>query len=164
MSEENLRIPMILRHPAGIPPGRLENRICTYDFYPSMIEYLRLPGDLTTHPGRSYSKLIGGSQDKRRFAQWDDVTFHEYENTRAVHTGRYKLVQRFPNGPHELYDHFSDPDETINLFARGEYADIRSFLQTRIESHFREYCCAQYDLWNGGVSKAGRSIPEVEMR
>jgi len=159
MFEENLHIPLIFRHPARTPAGAVcDTPVCTYDFFPSMLDYLGLQDCAVSGPalpGRSYAPALDGNR-----VDWpDDVTFHEYENTRAIHTRQWKYVQRVPDGPDELYDMVADLGERWNLAGDAAHADVQGKLQARLATFFDRYADPKYDLWHGGASKAGRMIP-----
>ena len=161
MFEENLRIPLILRHPEGIAAeGTCDVTTCNYDLFPSLIDYLGLPhqvGKGPAQPGRSFAPALVGEE-----LDWgEEITFHEYENTRTVRTPKWKLTRRFSDGPHDLYDLLNDPGERQNAIDEPQYAAIRQGLAARLDDFFRRYVDPRYDLWRGGTSKAGRRIPDV---
>ena len=160
MFEENLRVPLILRHPARIPAGRVcETMTCNYDFFPSLLDYLKpktqLP-ECPELPGRSFAPALLGDQ-----LDWqEEIVFHEYENTRCVRTVRWKYIRRFPAGPDGLYDLQNDPGERENLIDQPPHGAVQQDLSARLAAFFERYAEPKYDLWRGGISKAGRTIPE----
>ena len=161
MFQENLRVPLVFRHPARIDAGQVVETItCNYDFFPSILSYLDLDERLPRAPdlpGRSYAAALVGEE-----LCWDkEITFHEYENTRAVQTHSWKLVRRHPDGPDELYDLAKDPRECRNLINEPEYADTRASLAARLSDFFRRHADPHYDLWQGGRSKAGMILKDV---
>lgn len=155
--EEAVHIPLILRHPAGIPPGRtIEGLTCNYDFLPSVLEHLGMDEATAIGPplpGRSYAPTLRGETQ-----EWDGPIFHEFENVRMVRDGRWKFTWRHPAGPDELYDLESDPGERLNLVHDTRHAATIGHLRTLIQGFFDEYADLQYDLWSGGRSKAGRLV------
>jgi arylsulfatase A-like enzyme len=159
MFEENLRVPLLMRHPDRIPAETVCGlTTCNYDLFPSLREYLGLPapsGEGPVLPGRSYaSALAGGDPD------WgDDVTYHEYENTRTVRTPAWKFTRRFPDGPNDLYDLKNDPGERENLIDNQGYQTVVQELDAALQAFFSRHSDPQHDLWRGGTSKAGRIIP-----
>jgi arylsulfatase A-like enzyme len=150
--DETCHIPLIWRHPAGIPAGRRSDLMASnYDFLPTILSYLDLRDRLPAQPrgpGRDYSAALRG-----RSQQWENVTFFEFENTRMVRTPQWKYTRRFPDGPDELYDLRNDPGERVNLVARPEHAEVREQLAARLEAFFARYVDPKYDLWHGGGSK-----------
>jgi len=161
--QENLRIPLIFSHPGRIPPGRIfQNMTCNYDLFPSLLSYLGIECRMSRTlelPGRSYAPALVGAD-----FEWDEeIVFHEYENTRAVQTPEWKLVRRHPDGPDELYNLRNDPGESQNKIDCRECLEVKDDLNDRLRTFFDRYTDPQYDLWQGGRSKAGREIsPEKE--
>ena len=155
MFEENLRIPLILCHPERIPAGGIcDVMTCNYDLFPSLLEYLELThqvGKSLALPGRSFAPELVGEK-----LNWgEEITFHEYENTRTVRTPKWKFTRRFPDGPHDLYDLQNNSGERQNLINEPQYAAIQQSLAARLDDFFEQYVDPKYDLWRGGMSKAG---------
>lgn len=150
-----MQIPLIFRHPGKIPAGQTCDRIVSnYDFLPSVLGHLGLGDKMPTRPkspGRDFSPLLRGEK-----IAWDDVMFYEMETTRAIRTGQWKYVARFPAGPYELYDMQADPQERFNLFGQPGTEATRAQLAKRLDRFFADYADPQYDLWKGGRSKARR--------
>ena len=156
MFDENLRVPLIWWHPERLGAGTTcETATCNYDFLPSVLDYLdladRVPKSASL-PGRSYAPaLVGDPLD------WgEEVTFHEYENTRTVRTDGWKYTRRFPDGPNDLYDMKNDPGEQRNVIDEPKHAAVQRDLRARLDAFFERCADPKYDLWQGGVSKAGR--------
>jgi len=82
----------------------------------------------------------------------DDAIFYEFETLRTIRTADWKYTERFPNGPHELYDLKNDPQEFENLY-RDEPAAIQQKLQDRLHTFFAKYASPKYDLCNAGGSQ-----------
>lgn len=161
MYDENLRVPLILRHPARIAAGgRCDIMTGNYDFFPSMLDYLDLGGHTPESPelpGRSYAPALLGDQH-----DWgEEVVFQEYESTRTVRTDRWKLTRRFPDGPDELFDLATDPSESQNLIDKAPHAAVQKELSARLQAFFERYQDPQYDLWRGGRTKAGRCLADL---
>jgi len=148
-----MRIPLIVRHPGSIPPGRKTDIMTSnYDLMPTLLSYLGLGGKMPTKPrspGRDYSPILKG-----KTAAWDNMVVYEAENTRAIRTAGWKYVQRYPDGPHELYDLRSDPGEQFNLYGQPRQKQQQQELHTQITAFFKRYAEPKYDLWHGGKSKA----------
>jgi arylsulfatase A-like enzyme len=105
-------------------------------------------------PGRTFAALLRGEE-----VAWDGVAFYEFENTRAIRTGEWKYVNRFPSGPDELYDLRADPGERKNLVNQPDHAATQGQLARRLEEFFQRYADAKYDLRRGGTSKAPLLTP-----
>lgn len=151
--ERMMQVPLIFRHPGRIAAGQVCDKIVSnYDFMPSILNYLGL-GDRrpVRSPGRDFSPLLMG-----RDTPWENVAFFEMENTRAIRTEDWKYVARYPNRPGELYDMTKDPNEKLNLYGQPQTAATQAQLAKQLEAFFKKYADPQYDLWQGGKSKAGR--------
>ena len=81
--------------------------------------------------------------------------FYEFENVRAVRTPQWKYIERFGEGPIELYDLESDAGERLNLAADQRFSGERERLAERLHGFFDRYAVPEWDLWNGGGSKTG---------
>jgi arylsulfatase A-like enzyme len=92
--------------------------------------------------------------------KWDNVIYHEFENTRMIRDERYKLTIRHPFGPDELYDMGKDPGEHENLIHVEGYGDVRRGLTKKLRAFFDKYVDAKYDRWNGGLTKGNAILKE----
>jgi arylsulfatase A-like enzyme len=148
-------VPLIYRHPGHIQPGqRSDMLVSNYDFLPTLLDYVGLKSETPTKPtlpGHSYSRTLMGKHDA-----WDNTVFFEFETTRSIRTDGWKFIQRFPDGPNELYDLKEDPDERRNVVDQPPYAEEQTTLHERLEKFFATYADPQYDLTRGGKSKAAR--------
>ena len=150
--DETCHIPLIFRHPTGIPAGRrMDIMVSNYDLMPTVLSYLgfkdRIPKK-PEPPGRDYSAALRGRQVK-----WDNVIFYEFENSRMIRTPDWKYTRRFPGGPDELYDLRSDAKERENLVNQTKHDGIQKKLAERLDAFFNRYANPKYDLWRGGGSK-----------
>ncbi len=150
-----MQVPLIFRQPGRIPRGKeCDFLVSNYDFLPSILGYLGLDEKLPTSPklpGRDYSPALIGKE-----TEWNNMVFYEMETCRAGRGDRWKVVMRHPDGPHELYDMQTDPQERFNLYGQPGLDDIRSSMKEHLDSFFQEYADPKYDVWNGGGSKAKR--------
>lgn len=148
-----MQIPLIFRHKGEISAGQTSDLLVSnYDFLPSVLSYLGLSDRCPQQsPGRDFSAVLHGEK-----IPWENVTFYEMENTRAIRTQSWKYVARRPAGPFELYDMQSDPQERFNLFGQPTVADKQRELAAQLDAFFHRHADPQYDLWKGGRSKAGR--------
>ena len=138
MVEESIGVPLILKWPGVLPAGmRCGELVDHLDLFQTLAGsgQGQLPPD-ADYAGRSMLPILvepdgGGS--------WRDVQFGEYGTVRMARTKRYKLVQRHPSGPDELFDLETDPRECRNLIDRSSHQALRSELSLLIESHFGRY-------------------------
>jgi arylsulfatase A-like enzyme len=161
--------PLIYHHPGRIRPGvRANLLVSNYDFLPTLLDYLAVDcpnfapsalqnGDVLlseSSPGRTYLHTLQNKPDPN----WDNTVFFEYETTRSIRTDAWKLITRFPNGPNELYDLKTDPNERRNLIDQPQHAAQQLDLRTSLEKFFTTYANPTYDLTRGGKSKAPRRV------
>ncbi len=154
-----MQIPLIFRQPVRIPAGKTSDLLVSnYDFLPTALAHLGLADRMPQKPrspGRDFSRVLRGES-----LQWNNEVFYEMETCRAIRTDRWKYVARHPSGPHELYDMQSDPRERFNVYGQARSEEIRVKLEKRLTEFFDQYAEAQYDIWNGGRSKAKRLTGE----
>ncbi len=150
-----MQIPFLFHQPGRIPAGRTSDLLVSnYDFLPSVLNYLGLGDKMPQQPkspGRDFSPVLKGGE-----VAWENVVFYEMETCRAVRTDEWKFVQRHPDGPHELYDMKTDPQERFNLFGQPGTSARQAELQQQLTAFFQQYADPQYDLWRDGRSKARR--------
>jgi arylsulfatase A-like enzyme len=155
--EKMMQIPLIFRQPGRIPTGRTSDKLVSnYDFLPTVLGYLGLEDRLPRSPvlpGRDFSAELLG-----RELEWENVVYYEMESCRAIRGERWKYVARHPDGPFELYDMQSDPDERFNQYGQPGTEAIRRDLSDRLAAFFERYADPQYDVWHGGRSKAKRLV------
>ena len=153
-----MQVPLLFRQPGRIPSGTTSDLLVSnYDFLPTVLNYLGLGARMPQtprSPGRDFSPVLQG-----RTIEWDNVTYYEMETCRAIRTDDWKLVARFPDGPHELYDMQADPQERINLYGQPKLAERQQELTAQLTAFFNQYADPQYDIWRGGRSKAKRHTP-----
>jgi choline-sulfatase len=148
-----MQIPFIMRHPARIPAGQTSDALVSnYDFMPTVLAYLGLPTATDPpSPGRNLTPALLGQPLP---SDWQNEVAYEMDNTRALRTGRWKIVERHPSGPHEFYDMEADPQERFNLFNQPGYENEQAATQSRLHAFFQRHVTPKYDLWNDGTSKA----------
>lgn len=151
-----MQVPLLFRHPAGIPAGqKIQALVSNYDFLPSVLDYLGLSARIPTKPrlpGRSFAPILRGET-----MAWETRMFYEMESCRSIRTEQWKYVERHaPEGPGELYDLSQDPQERFNLFGQKHTSEVQDQLAGDLHGFFQNYADPQYDVWNGGRSKARR--------
>lgn len=151
-----MQIPLIFRQPGQIPAAQTcDALVSNYDFLPSVLNHLGLGDKMPQQPkspGRDFSPALRG----QKLANWNNTIFYEMETTRAIRTDRWKYVARFPNGPFELYDMQTDPQERFNQFGQSGTDEIKADLAKQIDAFFATYADPKYDIWKSGSSKAKR--------
>ncbi len=140
--EETLRIPFIVRMPAGIGSGAvLANPVSLVDLYPTILDLAGL-GSRAAHRSRRLSwrwpyrdtESVDGSSVlpllRGEETEWRDgvvVEFHGLMHTpytmRTLRKGRFKYGYNFA-ATDELYDLETDPHEMTNCIDDPAYTDI----------------------------------------
>jgi arylsulfatase A-like enzyme len=153
--DEMMHVPLIWRQPGSVRAGQRSDRLVSnYDFLPTLLDYLGLADKTPTEPslpGRSYAGTLrdSGSDAEKN----GDAVFFEFENVRAIRADSWKYVQRFPDGPDELYNLAADPGEETNLVGQAPHAAVQQQLTKRLDEFFDRYADPKYDLKKGGTSK-----------
>jgi N-acetylglucosamine-6-sulfatase len=126
MHEPSIRVPLVVRYPGLIPPGRpkvIEQQVLTTDMAPSILELCGAPALRNIH-GRSWVRLV-----QRGDPAWRTSWFYYYNyekqfpytpNVRGVRTDQWKYVH-YPHGDGrpdrhmaELYNIEFDREERYN--------------------------------------------------
>ena len=120
MYEESIRMPFLVRWPAGIKPGTRSDALgLNVDFAPTFLELAGLPASPDMQ-GRSLLPVLRG----RAPSDWRTSMYYRYyhdpgdHNTRAhlgVRTRTHKLIHFWKKDQWELFDLVNDPYELHNL-------------------------------------------------
>lgn len=152
-----MQVPLIVRHPQKVKPGKTDIMVSNYDFMPSLLDHMELAEQIPRKPklpGRSFAPVLRGDA-----IEWETAMYYEMEGCRSVRTEDWKYIaRRSPPGPTEVYDMKNDPHERVNLFGQPEVAQVQQMLAAKLDEFFAEYADPQYDIWNGGRSKARRLV------
>ena len=131
MYEVSLQVPLIVAG-AGVSAQVLPQYVDHYDSYQTVCELAGLP-PAAGSAGRSYAPLLRGG----RAADWDNTRYGEYGDLRMVRDENWKLVLRYPEGPHELFDLAADPQERVNCYA--EQPQVAAGLRARLDAFYRAH-------------------------
>lgn len=122
-------------------------------------------GQPTARGGQPSTELgqpsAGAEQPSARHRQQADaeiVVHDEYGGHRMIRTDRWKLVLR-REGPAELYDLETDPEEAANLADSRSHRAVREDLANRLEAFFARASDPRLDGWQLPVSGLGQSGP-----
>ncbi|MFF3259037.1 sulfatase-like hydrolase/transferase [Streptomyces sp. NPDC002932] len=134
--DESIRVPLIVNHPGSVLGGqRRKENVSHVDTFQTLLDSAgaAVPeAPSTPYPGRSYrDALLGGPLPGAR-----DLVFAEYGNLRMVRSDRFKLVRRFPDGPHEMFDLHRDPRETTDVIDDPALQDRRAALDEALDDYF----------------------------
>ncbi|MEY2427922.1 MAG: hypothetical protein QOJ40_807, partial [Verrucomicrobiota bacterium] len=157
--EATVRIPMIFRQPGEIAAGKTSDLMVeNHDFLPTVLDYLGLEDKtpVSPHlPGKSFASALRGAT-----IPWENLIYHEFENTRMIRSPKWKLTLRHPFGPDELYDMETDPGEHENLVHVGKYSAVKNDLETKLKTFFARYADPKYDRWKSGGTKGNQILHE----
>ena len=138
MYESSVKVPALMCQPGRIPAGVVENSmVAQYDFMPTLLNYVKIPYEDEGKPGRDLGKLIQGKSEGI-----DDraIIIHcEYGPVRMIRTNRWKFIQRYPDGPDELYDMEYDPKERCNLCNDPDKNETLESLKEQMNQWFDRY-------------------------
>jgi arylsulfatase A-like enzyme len=141
MYEPSIRVPMLVRYPAAIQAGQVDNNrmVLNNDIAPTVLDYAgaAIPAEMNGH-ARSWKPLLEG-----RTAGWRESWLYENEEYPAVHcagkcrgvrTTRWKYIHYWekPEG-HELFDLANDPDEMRNLAGDPAHKEQLARMQAELE-------------------------------
>ena len=143
MYEESLRMPFLVRWPAGIKPGTRSDAIAlNVDFAPTFLDLAGLPPSPEMQ-GRSLQGVLRG----RPPADWRTSMYYRYyhdpgdHNTRAhygVRTRTHKLIYFWKKDQWELFDLVNDPYELHNLYGEPGQETLTTQLKSELARLKRE--------------------------
>ncbi|WP_104129495.1 sulfatase [Cryobacterium sp. N21] len=148
--ENSVKVPCIVTGPGWSAGAVIDQPCSAYDLFPTLLKIAGAPMSDSVFPGRP---LITDANEPRG----DVVVCDEYGETRMIRRGNDKFVHRFPDGPHELYDLASDPNERNNLVGRPEFESIRRALEDGLLSWFSHYANGPYDARFLSVTGRGQA-------
>jgi arylsulfatase A-like enzyme len=133
--EEVLRVPLVLRMPAGhFPARRIDALVSTVDVMPTVLDLLGIPKDGLRLQGQSLVPMLQG-------LPLDRVVFSHGRNTAArdplysLRVGPWRFNLNRDSGRSQLYDHRSDPGEAENVASR--HPSLAARLRRVLEGQIR---------------------------
>jgi len=147
--EGSAAVPLILRLPGRIPPGRLQPEcVNLVDLTATVLDLAGAPA-LPDSDGRSFRGLWADPS-----APWDNTTFCEYGTRwgrslllRMVRHDAMKYVY-YHGQPDELFDLAADPEERANRAEHPDYQTTRQELRQLVMRGWNpEQVNAWLDLW-----------------
>lgn len=139
--EGGIRVPLIVRWPAQVPPGSVCSApVISMDFFPTILEAAGVSRD-TSEPldGESLMPLLKQAGDLKRQAihfHYPNYAFHRSNRLgSAIRRGDYKLIEFFDDASVELYNLRDDVGETQDLSAK--WPEVATSLRSELV-HWRE--------------------------
>jgi arylsulfatase A-like enzyme len=143
MYEESIRMPFLVRWPAGITPGsRADALALNVDFAPTFLDVAGVPAPAEMQ-GRSLLPVLSG----RTPSDWRTAMYYRYyhdpgdHNTRAhygVRTRTHKLIHFWKKDQWELFDLVNDPYELHNLYGEPGQESLVTQLEGELARLKRE--------------------------
>jgi arylsulfatase A-like enzyme len=149
MYEESIRVPLIWNHPGRIQGGKkIEAMVSTYDFFPTLLEYLGVPAPAPDRQrvGRSYASLLRGETPA-----WRNELYFEYCYVRAVRNETLKYIERAEEWPNELFDMEANPAEDVNIIGSPASRDRLAAIRTRLRRFFDTSGAPPIARWHDSV-------------
>ena len=144
MYKESFRTPLIIRWPAVIKPGQVNNDpVMNLDIAETLLDAagVKIPGEMQ---GASMLPILRGKKpdDWRKY-----VYYHYYESggehNVAKHIGirsdRHKLIYFYENKAWELYDMKKDSNEINNVYDHPAYKNIQDSLKRELWIQMKKY-------------------------
>ncbi len=131
MYEVSLRVPLIISG-AGVEPQDIKNHVDHCDAFHTICDLagVDLPA-AEIYAGESYAPLLRGER-----IQWDNTRCGEYGDLRMIRDERWKLVWRYPAGPHDLFDLAADPSERSNVY--DDHPVVARQYKARLDAFYAE--------------------------
>jgi arylsulfatase A-like enzyme len=137
MYEPSLRMPFLVRWPAGIKRGTTSRAIAlNVDFAPTFLDAAGIPAPADMQ-GRSLLPILRG----RPPADWRTSMYYRYyhdpgdHDTRThygIRTTTHKLIYFWKKEQWELFDLVNDPDELHNLYGEPGQEQLTATLKTEL--------------------------------
>ncbi len=139
MYEESLRTPLLVRWPAAITPGSVnEDLVQNLDLAETFLELAGVPVPPGMQ-GRSLVPLLRG----QTLPDWRDAIYYQYfeypgwhmvRRHYGIRTRSHKLIHYYEIGEWELFDLEADPQELHSVWGYPAYAGIQARLSQRLDS------------------------------
>jgi arylsulfatase A-like enzyme len=145
MYEHSLKMPLLVRYPAAIKPGTInEDIVLNLDFAPTFLDLAGayIPADMQ---GSSLRPLLEDDPP----ADWRTAMYYHYYEYPGAHsvkrhygirTRRFKLIHFYYDiDQWELYDLLKDPNELNNLYGRPAYQHVVHALKLQLQRLRKKY-------------------------
>ena len=141
--EASVRVPMLIRYPGRVSPGKRANLAEQVDVVPTLLELCGLPipprvqgANIMREREASFGENIipevitGGNRDFF-YKPGEGIKDIRHPDSKMVRTARWKM-NYYPGNGGELYDLASDPGELRNLFTDAGYQNVVREMKGRL--------------------------------
>ena len=165
MWDNSVRVPCVVRVPDGAR-GVSKALVPATALHPTLCELagVEAPADQWAVAGSVADLLRGDSTEGHEIV----VVATEYGGARMITDGRWKFVHRH-DGPDELYDLETDPQERKNLVDESAQSDRVASMRAQLNDWFAAHERAEFSAFDRGVTGFGqinavnRGLPEDEV-
>ncbi|MDO5676297.1 MAG: sulfatase-like hydrolase/transferase [Propionibacteriaceae bacterium] len=153
--DNSVRVPCVVRAP-GAEQGVSSELLSAASWHATICELagVALPED-EHHVGESFADVLHGTREVPNEVV---VVVSEYGGGRMVTDGRYVLVLRH-EGPGELFDNETDPQQRDNRFDDETLAEVRARLTRGLDDWFARGERPGYSAYEQPVSGRGQRHP-----
>ena len=163
MYDTSLKVPTIISMPNTVPVGRIDRTMLShYDWRPTLMSLLGIEDpELYELPGEDFKEILFGGDVTNRN---EIIVLAEYGPARMIRDRHWKYIQRFGDGPDELFYLTMDPGEMINLVDKAYQRARLETLKYDMDRFFEDYSMpgnrgVDYPIGGGGqyrpLSEAG---------
>jgi len=132
-SQEQIRIPLIMRYPKSIPKNnRIAQPVESIDIMPTLLDLLGLPKPETVD-GKTLLPMMIKEKAQMVTIYSTSALLDGKKITTAVMRGEWKMI-RSEDGKEELFNLMQDPNEDVNLL--GKYPEIEDKLRLLLDGQF----------------------------
>ena len=130
--DRSCRAPLLIAAPGGKPGQVFRYPVEFVDLYPTVADFCGVtpPHDLA---GKSLRPLLTHATHAHKDAAFTLVTRGEKKFGQSVRTQRWRFTQ-WSDGARELYDQYSDPEETRNLATEAAYATTVAEMKAHLDT------------------------------
>lgn len=150
MYEESLRTPLVIRWPAGISAGSVnEDLVQNLDLAQTFLDLAQVPIP-DAMQGLSLLPLLRGESPP----DWRQAIYYQYfeypgwhmvRRHYGIRTQTHKLIHYYEIDEWELFDLVADPDELRNVYEDAGYAGLLPGLHTQLDSLRTHYAVPDED-------------------
>lgn len=131
MYEISLQVPLIVSGP-GAETQVLDQYVDHCDTFHTICQLAQFEPPPDSYAGASYADLLRGEK-----IDWDNTRYGEYGDLRMIRDERWKLILRYPDGPHDLFDLREDPAELVNCYS--EQPDVVARYKSQLDAFYAEH-------------------------